>query len=88
MQERNSRRTKSGLVIRKKTDKTAIVEVETMFRHPVYGKVMKMATKFVVHDEENKAKPGDKVEIEETRPISKTKRWRILETAESKGINK
>jgi small subunit ribosomal protein S17 len=63
-------------------DKTIVVAVESLVRHPLYGKTMKRTTKLYAHDEENKCGVGDKVEIMETRPLSKTKRWRLVSIVE------
>ena len=77
--ERSARKTKEGVVISDKMDKTAVVRVEGFVQHQVYGKVMKRFVKFKVHDEENACKLGDKVIIMETRPLSRDKRWRVVE---------
>lgn len=77
--ERNNRRVREGIVISKKMDKTAVVQVERVFRHPKYFKTVRELKKFLVHDEENKTTIGDKVKIVETRPLSKRKTHRILE---------
>jgi|SRR3989339_291115 len=76
--ERGKRRVKKGIVIAHKTDKTAVVEIETVYPHPKYKKIVRVYKKFLVHDAENKAKTGDVVEIIETRPLSKLKCHRIL----------
>lgn len=78
-QTRNRRKERIGLVVSDKMDKTITVRVDRVAHHPVYNKLMRMATKFKVHDEKNAAKEGDTVRIEETRPLSKTKRWRLVE---------
>ena len=70
---------KIGVVISDKMAKTIVVRVERLDRHPKYNKVVRKAKKFVAHDEKGQAKLGDKVKIVETRPLSKTKRWRLLE---------
>ncbi len=83
--ERNRRNVKQGVVVSDKMDKTIVVKVETLKQHPVYKKRLNKSVKYKVHDENNEAKEGDRVSIMETRPLSKTKRWRlveILETAE------
>lgn len=72
-------KTMAGTVVSDKMDKTITVEVIRTTRHPIYNRVIKKAKKFKAHDEENKAKIGDKVKIIMTRPLSKTKRWRLLE---------
>lgn len=77
--ERSKRRIREGLVISTKMNKTAIVEVERSLQHPEYGKVIRRKSKFKVHDEENLCHRGDMVRIMETRPISKDKRWRVVE---------
>ena len=71
-----------GTVVSDKNDKTIIVKVETKKKHPIYGKLVKVSKKYVAHDEENKAKLGDKVRIMETRPLSKTKRFELVEIVE------
>ena len=73
------RKKQVGVVLATKMKKTAIVEVTRLVQHPVYGKVVKQIKKYPVHDEKQSAKVGDKVRIEETRPLSKTKRWRLAE---------
>ncbi len=82
--ERNSRRVLTGTVVSDKTEKTITVMVETYKKHRLYGKRVKQSKKFAVHDETNQAKTGDVVKITETRPLSKTKRFRLLEILESK----
>jgi len=84
--ERNSRRVITGVVVSNKTDKTISVEVESYKKHRLYGKRVKQTKKFAVHDEANQAKIGDVVKIAETRPLSKTKRFRLLEILESKVV--
>lgn len=79
MEGRGLRKTKVGKVVSDKMDKTAVVTVETLTKHPLYKKVVKRTTKFKVHDEKNEAKVGDTVKIAETRPLSKLKRWRLVE---------
>ena len=71
-----------GTVVSDKNDKTIIVKVETRKKHPSYGKLVKVSKKYVAHDEENRAKVGDKVRIMETRPLSKTKRFELVEIVE------
>ena len=83
--ERNSRRVLTGTVVSDKTEKTITVMVERYKKHRLYGKRVKQSKKFAVHDETNQAKIGDLVKITETRPLSKTKRFRLLEILESKG---
>lgn len=83
MSERTSRRkVKFGKVVSDKMDKTIVVSVETYKKDPLYGKRVKVTNKFKAHDEENKAKTGDVVKIMETRPLSKDKRWRLVEIVE------
>ena len=83
--ERNSRRVLTGTVVSDKPEKTITVMVEIYKKHRLYGKRVKQSKKFAVHDETNQAKMGDLVKITETRPLSKTKRFRLLEILESKG---
>lgn len=80
--ERGLRKVRVGKVVSDKMDKTIVVAVETKVRHPLYGKTVNRTTKFKAHDEVNDAKIGDKVRIMETRPISKDKRWRLVEVVE------
>ena len=80
--ERNKRRVYRGQVVSDKMDKTITVAVDTMKMHPLYGKRVKYTKKFKVHDENNEARLGDKVVIMETRPLSKTKRFRLVEISE------
>jgi len=80
--QRHSRKERIGVVISDKMDKTITVQVDRVIRHPVYNKMVRTATKFKAHDEKNSAKIGDVVKIEETRPLSKTKRWRLVEIIE------
>lgn len=68
-----------GVVLSNKMDKSAVVQVSRLVQHPIYQKVIKQQKKYVAHDEENVARIGDKVRIRQTRPISKTKRWRIVQ---------
>ena len=75
--QRPHRKERVGDVLSDKMDKTIVVQVERRFPHPKYHKVVTSYKKFYVHDEKNAAKPGDRVRIEETRPLSKTKRWRL-----------
>ena len=71
-------RVREGIVLSNKMQKTAIVEVTRLIEHPQFKKIVKSKVKYAVHDEENQAKIGDKVRIQETRPLSKTKRWRLV----------
>lgn len=82
MEERNSRKERQGVVVSEKMDKTVVVAVEIREKHPIYGKFVMKTKKFHVHDENNDAHEGDTVRIMETRPLSKTKRWRIVEIIE------
>lgn len=84
--QRHTRKTRVGTVISDKMDKTITVRVDRVAHHPVYKKLMRMATKFKAHDENNSAKLGDVVRIEETRPLSKTKRWRLVEITKKADI--
>ena len=79
---RNQRKTKEGLVVSDKMDKTIVVAVEDRAKHPVYGKVVSRSVKFKAHDEQNEAGIGDRVLIMETRPLSATKRWRLVSIVE------
>lgn len=72
----------TGVVVSDKMDKTVVVAVTRLYQHPQYKKTVKKAAKFKAHDAENACKPGDKVSIEETRPISKDKRWRVVKILE------
>ncbi|OEF96426.1 30S ribosomal protein S17 [Vulcanibacillus modesticaldus] len=82
MSERNQRKVQVGKVVSDKMDKTIVVAVETYKKHPLYGKRIKYTKKFKAHDENNQAKIGDIVKIMETRPLSKDKRWRLVEIVE------
>lgn len=79
---RNNRKTREGLVVSNKMDKTAVVAVVERVRHPKYGKFMMRTKKLYAHDETNDANIGDKVRVMETRPLSKNKRWRVIEIME------
>lgn len=79
MAERGIRKTKSGIVVSDKMQKTIVVAVRTKVRHPLYGKMIGRTVKFKAHDENNECRIGDTVSIMETRPISKDKRWRLVE---------
>jgi ribosomal protein uS17 len=81
--ERGARQERRGVVVSNAMDKTIVVRVETLKMHPRYKKVIRRSTKFHAHDEENAAKVGDVVRIVETRPVSKTKRWRLAEVVEA-----
>ena len=80
--ERGLRKKKIGRVVSDKMDKTIVVAAETKVRHPLYGKTMNRTTKFKAHDENNEANMNDRVLIMETRPLSKDKRWRLVEIVE------
>ena len=82
MSDRNRRKTRVGIVTSDKMDKTIIVSVEDFVRHSIYGKAVKRTKKFKAHDEENACGIGDTVRIMETRPLSKDKRWRLVEIIE------
>ncbi|GGA53755.1 30S ribosomal protein S17 [Kroppenstedtia guangzhouensis] len=81
-EERNRRKVRVGKVVSDKMDKTIVVAVETYKKDPLYGKRVKYSKKFKAHDEENRAKTGDVVKIMETRPLSKDKRWRLVDIVE------
>ena len=80
--ERNLRKERQGVVVSNKMDKTVVVAVERKEKHPLYGKFVKKTTKFVAHDEKNECGEGDTVLIMETRPLSKTKSWRVEKIVE------
>ena len=82
MSERNLRKTRVGKVVSNKMDKTIVVAIEDSVKHPLYKKIIKRTVKFKAHDENNDCNIGDRVEIMETRPISKDKRWRLIEILE------
>src|SRR5437764_13570746 len=82
MSERNLRKTRTGIVTSDKMDKTMTVSIERRVKHPMYGKFVKKTTKFHAHDEKNECGVSDTVKIMETRPLSKTKRWRLVEVVE------
>lgn len=82
MEERKLRKTRSGVVVGTAMNKTIKVQVERRLQHPIYGKSVKWTKKFMAHDENNDCKMGDKVLIMETRPLSKNKRWRLVEIIE------
>ena len=86
MEGKNERKTYRGRVVSDKMDKTVTVVVETQKRHPIIGKRVKYSKKYKTHDENNSAKMGDIVRIEETRPLSKTKRFRLVEIVEESVI--
>lgn len=82
MSERNLRKTRVGMVVSDKMDKTIVVAIKDNVRHPLYKKIIKRAIKLKAHDENNSCGIGDKVEIMETRPLSKDKRWRLVNIIE------
>jgi len=79
---RNTRKVREGLVVSDKMDKTVVVEVEDRVKHALYGKVLRRTSRLKVHDEQNDCGIGDRVQIMETRPLSATKRWRVVEILE------
>ncbi len=80
--ERSSRKERIGVVVSSKMDKSILVAIKRQIKHPIYGKFIKRTTKLMVHDDQNDAGEGDTVRIMETRPISKNKRWRLVEVLE------
>lgn len=82
MSERNLRKTRTGKVVSNKMDKTIVVAIEDSVRHPLYKKIIKRTIKLKAHDENNECSIGDRVEIMETRPLSKDKRWRLVRIIE------
>ena len=82
MSERNLRKTRVGVVVSDKMDKTCVVAIKDNVTHPLYKKIIKRTVKLKVHDENNECSVGDRVSIMETRPISKDKRWRLVEIIE------
>jgi small subunit ribosomal protein S17 len=82
MEERNLRKERSGKVVSNKMDKSITVLVESRMKHPMYGKFLSKSTKFMAHDENNECNIGDYVRIQETRPLSKNKNWRLVEIIE------
>lgn len=82
MEERNLRKTMIGTVVSDKMDKTVVVAVETNVKHKIYSKIQKRTYKLKAHDENNECQVGDKVKVMETRPLSKDKRWRVVEIVE------
>ena len=79
---RAARKVREGVVVSDKMEKTCVVAVVRLKRHPLYGRVQRVTKKYHAHDENDECKPGDRVRIMETRPVSKTKRWRVLEIVE------
>lgn len=82
MEERNLRKTRIGKVVSDKMDKTIVVAVVDNVKHPLYGKIVKRTYKLKAHDENNECQVGDRVKVMETRPLSKDKRWRLVEIVE------
>ena len=82
MEERNLRKTRVGKVVSNKMDKTIVVAIQDNVKHPLYKKIVKRTVKFKAHDEQNECNIGDTVKIMETRPVSKDKRWRLVEIVE------
>jgi len=76
---RGQRKVREGIVVSDKMDKTCVVAVETLVRHPLYGRTMRRTVRLKAHDEKNECKVGDRVRVMETRPLSKEKRWRVVE---------
>ncbi len=81
-EERTLRKVRVGMVVSDKMDKTVVVAIEDNVKHPVYGKIIKHTLKVHAHDDKNECGVGDKVKVMETRPLSKTKRWRVVEIIE------
>lgn len=79
MEVRSARKEKVGIVVSDSMEKTIVVRIDRTTKHPVYNRVMSKSTKIMAHDEKKEAKVGDKVRLEETRPLSKNKRWRLVE---------
>lgn len=82
MEERGMRKVLTGRVVSNKMEKTVVVAVETLVKHPMYQRIIRRTRKFKAHDEENSCRIGDKVKVMETRPLSKEKRWRVIEILE------
>ena len=82
MEERGLRKTRIGIVVSDKMDKTCVIQIKTRVRHPLYGKIMNQTSKLKVHDENNECGIGDTIKVMETRPLSKDKRWRLVEIIE------
>ncbi len=80
--ERGRRKVRTGVVVSDRMDKTVVVKVERTFPHPLYGKTVRRSSKVYAHDEANEARVGDTVRVMETRPLSKLKRWRVVEIVE------
>ncbi len=84
--ERKGRKVRTGRVVSNKMDKTVVVAVDTLVKHPLYGRTVRRTRKFMAHDEDNQCRIGDKVKIMETRPLSRHKRWRVAEVLERSQI--
>ncbi|MBD3239489.1 MAG: 30S ribosomal protein S17 [Chitinivibrionales bacterium] len=82
MGERGKRKSRVGLVVSDKMDKSVVVKVQRQIVHPKYGRTMRLSTRYAAHDEKNECGIGDTVRISETRPLSKTKRWRVVEVVQ------
>lgn len=82
MGERGTKKTRTGVVVSDRMQKTVVVRVEQRVRHPLYGKIYRRTNKLHAHDEDSRARVGDTVRVVETRPLSKTKRWRVVEIVE------
>ena len=82
MEERGLRKTRIGVVVSDKMDKTCVIQIKTRVRHPLYGQIMNQTSKLKVHDENNECGIGDTIKVMETRPLSKDKRWRLVEIIE------
>jgi small subunit ribosomal protein S17 len=82
VRERGRRKVRTGVVVSDKMDKTVLVKVDRKMRHPLYKKIVRRSAKLAAHDEGNEAHVGDRVRVMETRPLSKTKRWRVVEIVE------
>ena len=80
--ERGRRKVRTGIVVSDGMDKTVVVRIDRAFRHPLYGKTVRRSKKLAAHDEANEAHVGDRVRVVETRPLSKSKRWRLVEIVE------
>ena len=80
--ERNNRKVRVGKVIKAKMEKTRVVQIERLVKHPEYGRYVRRRNKYVIHDEKNDSQEGDTIRFVETRPLSKTKRWRLVEVVE------
>jgi small subunit ribosomal protein S17 len=80
--ERGRRKVRTGVVVSDAMDKTVVVRIDRRVRHPLYGKTVRRSSKLAAHDESNEARVGDRVRVMETRPLSKTKRWRVVEIVE------